>query len=251
MTPPSALSQRADVALVARGLAPSRSKAQALIEAGCVFCGDTPITKASDMITESAALRLEGLDHPWVSRGGMKLAKALEVFGLSPVGMICLDVGASTGGFTDVLLHHDATKVYAVDVGHDQLVQKLKVDPRVISLEGTNARSLTQAQIPDPIDWVVCDASFISLQLVLPAALALTKPAGVLIALIKPQFEVGKERLGKGGVVKDPALRAEVCTRIENWLKTEMNWTILGLADSPITGPAGNHEFLIAARKVG
>lgn len=240
---------RADIALVSSGLAHSRSKAQALIVAGCAFYGDAVITKPSELIEDVARLRLEGLDHPWVSRGGMKLARALEVFGISPAGLICLDVGASTGGFTDVLLSHDAAKVYAVDVGHDQLVAKLRNDPRVITLEGTNARTLTTEEIPEPVDLVVCDASFISLSLVLPAALALAKPGARLIALIKPQFEVGKERLGKGGVVKDPALHEEVCQSVRRWLENFMDWKVLGLADSPITGPAGNQEFLIAAQK--
>ncbi len=241
--------QRADIALITAGLALSRSKAQALIKAGCVLYGEDAVTKPSDMIDDPTRLRLEGLDHPWVSRGGMKLAEGLKVFDISPTGLTCLDIGASTGGFTDVLLHHGASVVYAVDVGHDQLVAKLKNDPRVILLEGTNARTLTPHDIPEPIDLVVCDASFISLSLVLPAALALAKPGARLIALIKPQFEVGKERVGKGGVVKDPALHEEACQSVRRWLENFMGWHILGLTDSPITGPAGNHEFLIAARK--
>lgn len=241
--------QRADIALISAGLALSRSKAQALIKAGCVFYGEAAVAKPSDMIEDASQLRLEGLDHPWVSRGGMKLAEALKVFEISPAGLVCLDIGASTGGFTDVLLHHGAAKVYAVDVGHDQLVAKLKDDPRVILREGTNARTLSHEDIPEPVDLVVCDASFISLSLVLPAALALAKPGARLIALIKPQFEVGKERLGKGGVVKDPALHEEVCQTVRRWLENFMDWKVLGLADSPITGPAGNQEFLIAAQK--
>lgn len=241
--------QRADIALISAGLALSRSKAQALIKASCVFYGEAAVTKPSEMIEDASQLRLEGLDHPWVSRGGMKLAEALKVFEIDPAGLVCLDIGASTGGFTDVLLHHGAAKVYAVDVGHDQLVAKLKDDPRVILREGTNARTLSHEDIPEPVDLVVCDASFISLSLVLPAALALAKPGARLIALIKPQFEVGKERLGKGGVVKDPALHEEVCQTVRRWLENFMDWKVLGLADSPITGPAGNQEFLIAAQK--
>lgn len=241
---------RADIALVTSGLAHSRSKAQALIAAGCAFYGEAAITKPSELIEDVALLRLDGLDHPWVSRGGMKLAKALEVFSLSPKDMICADIGASTGGFTDVLLTNGAQKVYAVDVGHDQLVAKIRDDPRVVVLEGTNARELAGFDIPDPLDLIVCDASFISLKLVLPAVMDLAKANALLIALIKPQFEVGKGRLGKDGVVKDPALHHEVCTSITTWMEQVMKWKVLGIADSPILGPAGNQEFLIAAQNV-
>jgi 23S rRNA (cytidine1920-2'-O)/16S rRNA (cytidine1409-2'-O)-methyltransferase len=195
-----------------------------------------------------AALILRGQDHPWVSRGGLKLAHGLGSFAIDPAGCLCLDVGASTGGFTDVLLSRGAAKVYAVDVGHGQLAWKLRTDPRVVVLEKTNARHLDRALIPEPVDLVVCDASFISLTLVLPAALALAKPDARLVALIKPQFEVGKGEVGKGGVVRDPAQHEAVCAKIRGWLEAQ-GWRVLGLTESPITGPEGNREFLIAAAK--
>jgi 23S rRNA (cytidine1920-2'-O)/16S rRNA (cytidine1409-2'-O)-methyltransferase len=241
--------ERADKVLVDRGLVESRAKAQALIMAGKVFSGDRRIAKAGDMVAEDAPLEVKGQDHPWVSRGGLKLAHALHEFGLDPAGAIAVDVGASTGGFTDVLLSHGAAKVYAVDVGHGQLAWKLRIDPRVVVLERTNARRLSGQEIPEPVDWVVCDASFIGLETVLPAALALAKPGAVAVALIKPQFEVGPERVGKGGVVRDPALHAEVCARIRAWFERQPGWSVIGLTESPITGPEGNREFLIAARR--
>jgi 23S rRNA (cytidine1920-2'-O)/16S rRNA (cytidine1409-2'-O)-methyltransferase len=194
---------------------------------------------------------VRGKDHPWVSRGGVKLDHALNYFGIDPSGLICLDVGASTGGFTDVLLARGAAKVYAVDVGHGQLAWKLRQDARVVVLERTNARHLTRAEIPEPIELIVCDASFIGLETVLPASLGLAAPGGCLIALIKPQFEVGPGRIGKGGVVRDPALHAEVCERIQAWLERQPGWRVLGITESPITGPEGNIEFLIAARHGG
>lgn len=239
---------RADQLLVARGLAESRAKAQALILAGLVYRGDRVVAKAGDLLDEAAELHLKGRDHPWVSRGGLKLAHGLEHFGLSPAGAVVLDVGASTGGFTDVALHHGAARVYAVDVGHGQLAWKLRQDPRVVVLERTNARHLTRDQVPDPVDLIVCDASFIGLEAVLPAPLSLAAPGAHLIALIKPQFEVGKGRVGKGGVVRDPELHGEVCDRIAGWLGSLPGWTLLGITESPILGPDGNKEFLIAAR---
>lgn len=241
--------QRVDILLVAQGLCDSRSRAQALIKAGHVFAGDVKIGKPSEAFADDTVFRIEGEDHPWASRGGLKLARALEHFGINPSGMVAIDVGASTGGFTDVLLTHGAQKVYAVDVGSGQMVQRLRDDPRVVNLEGTNARMLNERFIPEPADIVVCDASFISLELVLPAALRLTKPQAVLVALIKPQFEVGKGRVGKNGVVSDPALHEEVCERISRWLGSLEGWQVVGLTDSPILGPAGNREFLICARK--
>ncbi len=207
--------QRADVMLVERGLVESRSKAQALIMAGLVYAGTARVAKAGDMLPEDAALNVKGQEHPWVSRGGMKLAHGLAHFGLDPAGRICLDVGASTGGFTDVLLTNGAAKVYAVDVGHGQLAWKLRSDPRVLVLEKTNARHLTAEIIPEPIGALVCDASFIGLQTVLPAGLALCVPGAFAVALIKPQFEAGPEQVGKGGVVRDPAVHEEVCARVE------------------------------------
>src|SRR3954468_883209 len=225
---------RVDTLLVERGLVESRAKAQALIMAGLVYSDTLRIDKAGQMLAPDAPLALKGQDHPWVSRGGLKLVQGLDRFGIDPAGLTCLDVGASTGGFTDVLLSRGAAKIYAVDVGHGQLAWKLRQDPRIIVLERTNARHLTAAEIPDPIDLVVCDASFIGLETVLPAPLALTRPGARLIALIKPQFEVGKGRVGKGGVVRDPTLHHEVCARIEHWLVETMRWRVLGLTDSPI-----------------
>lgn len=238
---------RVDVALVERGLAESRAKAQALILAGLVYSDTRRIDKAGDLLPEGAPLSVKGQDHPWVSRGGLKLVKGLDEFGIDPAGLVGLDVGASTGGFTDVLLARGAAKVYAVDVGHGQLAWKLRQDPRVVVLEKTNARHLTRAEIPDPVDLVVCDASFIGLEVVLPGPLALAAPGARLVALIKPQFEVGKGRVGKGGVVREPELHAEVCERIRSWLESLPGWRVLGIAESPITGPEGNKEFLIGA----
>jgi len=240
---------RVDQALVDRGLAESRSKAQALILAGLVYANTRRIDKAGDQVPEDQALHVKGQDHPWVSRGGLKLVKGLDQFGIDPTGMVAMDVGASTGGFTDVLLTRGAAKVYAVDVGHGQLAWKLREDARVVVMEKTNARHLTAEQIPDPLDIVVCDASFIGLETVLPAAMALTRPGSFLVALIKPQFEVGKGRVGKGGVVREPELHQEVCDRISAWLAVQPGWTVLGIAESPITGPEGNKEFLIGGRR--
>jgi 23S rRNA (cytidine1920-2'-O)/16S rRNA (cytidine1409-2'-O)-methyltransferase len=238
---------RLDHLLVARGLADSRAKAQALIMAGVVFSGERKLTAAGDRVADDAPLEVRGRAHPWVSRGGLKLAHGLAYFKLDPAGRVALDVGASTGGFTDVLLHHGAAKVYAVDVGYGQLADKLRKDPRVVVLERTNARHLTAALVPEPVDAIVCDASFIGLRTVLPAALALARPGAFLVALIKPQFEAGRGRVGKKGVVRDPALHAEICATIETWLTARPGWRVLGVTPSPITGPEGNAEFLIAA----
>lgn len=240
---------RVDQLLVERGLAESRTRAQALIMAGTVFSGERKIAKAGDTLAPDAALEVKGRDHPWVSRGGLKLDHALAHFGWDITGAVVIDVGASTGGFTDVALTRGAAKVYAVDVGHGQLAWKLRQDERVVVLEKTNARHLSAEIIPEPVDLVVCDASFIGLKTVLPAAMALTKPHARLVALIKPQFEVGKARVGKGGVVRDPALHAEVCADIEAWMNAQPGWRVAGLTTSPITGPEGNVEFLIAAEK--
>ncbi|MFW7266761.1 TlyA family RNA methyltransferase [Gluconacetobacter sp. Hr-1-5] len=241
--------QRADQMLVDRGMVESRARAQALILAGVVYTGDRRVAKAGEQLPEDAPLLLKGQDHPWVSRGGVKLAHALEHFGLDPAGAVALDVGASTGGFTDVLLTHGATKVFAVDVGHGQLAWKLRSDPRVVVLEKCNARTLDATTIPDPIDVLVCDASFIGLRTVLPAGLALCKPGAWAVALIKPQFEAGREAVGAKGVVRDPAVHDAVCTMIQEWWSTLPGWTVLGVEPSPITGPEGNREFLIAARR--
>ena len=241
--------KRLDQILVERGLAESRTRAQALVIAGKVYSGERRLDKPGAPTAEDLAIELRGEPHPWVSRGGIKLAAGLDAFAIDPSGMVAIDVGASTGGFTDVLLQRGAAKVYAVDVGHGQLAWKLRNDPRVVVLERVNARHLTAEQVPEPVDIVVCDASFIGLETVLPAALALTKPAAYLVALIKPQFEVGKGKVGKGGVVRDPALHAEVCERIRAWLAALPGWTVLGIAESPIKGPEGNIEFLIGGRR--
>ncbi|HEY9343957.1 MAG TPA: TlyA family RNA methyltransferase [Inquilinus sp.] len=242
---------RADLVLVERGLAESRARAQALILAGLVYEGTKRVEKPGDGVAQPEALSVRGRDHPWVSRGGLKLVKGLDHFGIDPAGLVGLDVGASTGGFTDVLLSRGAGKVYAVDVGHGQLAWSLRQDPRVVVLERTNARHLDRALIPDPIGIVVCDASFIGLETVLPAALALAAPGARAVALIKPQFEVGPDRVGKGGVVRDPELHREVCDRIAAWLAARPGWQVLGITESPITGPEGNVEFLIGGRFEG
>ena len=239
---------RLDNLLVERGFAESRAKAQALILAGAVYSGETRLDKAGQSVSTNLPVGLRGRDHDYVSRGGIKLAHALEHFGVDPAGLTCLDIGASTGGFTDVLLRRGAAKVFAVDVGHGQLAWPLRQDSRVVVLERTNARALNRETIPDPPQLISCDVSFIGLETVLPAALALATPGAFLIALIKPQFEVGKDRVGKGGVVKDPADHRAVCERIAAWIAAPPGWTVLGLTESPITGPAGNKEFLIAAR---
>lgn len=244
--------RRADQLLVDRGLVESRTRAQALIMAGLVFSGpqaDKRVAKAGDQLTEDTLLTLKGQDHPWVSRGGLKLAHALEHFSLSPEGKNALDVGASTGGFTDVLLANGAAHVWAVDVGHGQLAWKLRSDPRVTVLEKTNARHLSTAHVPEPVDIVVCDASFIGLRTVLPAALEMVKPGGWAVALIKPQFEAGRAFVGPKGVVRDPEVHERVCAEVREWFDALPGWRVLGIEASPITGPEGNREFLIAARK--
>ena len=239
--------QRLDTLLVSRGLVESRAKAQAMSIAGLVWSGDRRLDKPGQMLPADTKLECRGRTHPWVSRGGVKLAHGLDHFGIDPSGTVALDIGASTGGFTDVLLQRGAARVYAVDVGHGQLDWKLRQDSRVVVVERCNARYLTPTEIPEPPDLVVCDASFISLTTVLPAALDLAAPGARLVALIKPQFEVGKRRVGKGGVVRDPELHAEVCASITAWLASRPGWTVLGVTESPIRGPEGNVEFLIAA----
>jgi 23S rRNA (cytidine1920-2'-O)/16S rRNA (cytidine1409-2'-O)-methyltransferase len=242
--------RRLDELLVERGLADTRGRAQALILAGKVFDGKGQrLDKPGLAVAADRAIELRGQDHPWVSRGGLKLVHGLDVFAVDVHGKICLDVGASTGGFTDVLLARGAAKVYAVDVGHGQLAWRLRQDARVIVLERTNARHLTRAQVSDPIDIVVCDASFIGLATVLPAPMTLAAPGAALIALIKPQFEVGPGRVGKGGIVRDPELHGEVCARIAAWLASQPGWTVVGMTESPIVGAEGNREFLICGRK--
>ena len=243
------MKQRADQLAVASGLAETRARAQALILAGKVFSGTARIDKPGTMLAEDTKLTLAVPDHPWVSRGGLKLAHALESFALSPEGRVCLDVGASTGGFTDVLLAHGAARVHAVDVGHGQLAWTLRTDPRVVVHERTNARYLDAAAIPEPIGALVCDASFIGLATLLPAPLALCAPGAWAVALIKPQFEAGREAIGRKGVVRDATVHEAVCARVRAWWAALPGWKVLGIAESPITGPEGNREFLIAARR--
>ncbi len=243
-----AADKRLDQLLVERGLAETRARAQALVLAGEVWSGDKRLDKPGLRLTDHAPLRVKGRDHPYVSRGGIKLDHGLAYFGFDPRDKVALDIGASAGGFTDVLLSRGAKRVFAVDVGHGQLAWKLRQDPRVVVFERVNARYLSTEQIPEPVDMIVCDASFIGLEIVLPAALALAAPNADLIALIKPQFEVGKGRVGRGGVVHEPALHAEVRSRITAWLGKQPGWHVIGTTESPIRGPNGNIEFLIGAR---
>jgi 23S rRNA (cytidine1920-2'-O)/16S rRNA (cytidine1409-2'-O)-methyltransferase len=237
---------RADQLLVDRGLVESRARAQAVILAGLVFSGDRKLEKAGQMLAEDAPLELKGKDHPWVSRGGIKLAHALDHFGWDVTGAVALDVGASTGGFTDVLLSRGAAKVFAVDVGTNQLAWKLRQDPRVVVLEKVNARYLSHESVTETIDIITCDASFIALAKVLDRAVDFAKTGGRLIALIKPQFEAERSEIGKGGVVRDPAVHARVCAGAAAWVESR-GWTVVGIAPSPITGPEGNVEFLLGA----
>lgn len=241
---------RLDTLLVDRGLVASRTKAQALVLAGRVYSGERRLDKPGQSMAVDIPLTVRQDEYEWVSRGGVKLAHGLAHFSVDPKDRDCLDVGASTGGFTDVLLQAGARRVWAVDVGRGQLDWSLRTDDRVTVLEGVNARYLTRAEIPDPPFLVVCDASFIGLQTVLPAPLALASDDAVLIALIKPQFEVGRGRVGKGGVVRDAALHQEVCDRIRNWLADDIGWEVDGVTESPLRGPKGNLEFLIAAHKI-
>ena len=244
-----AAKRRADQLLVEQGLAESRAKAQALILAGLVSIAGRRVAKPGTSLAEDAELTLAGRDHPWVSRGGVKLAFALDHFAIDPADTVALDIGASTGGFTDVLLAKGAARVHAVDVGRGQLAWKLRQDSRVVVHEGINARYLARAEIAEPIDLVTCDASFIGLATLLPAPLALAAESAALVALIKPQFEAGPGDVGKGGVVRDPAIHRAVCERVAAWLGAQPGWHVVGIAGSPITGPAGNREFLIYARK--
>ncbi|WP_343519379.1 TlyA family RNA methyltransferase [Sphingomonas sp.] len=238
---------RPDQLLVERGLAESRTRAQALILAGLVFSGDKRVDKPGQPIAPDAPLEVKGRDHPWVSRGGVKLAHALDHFGIDPSGMVAIDVGSSTGGFTDVLLTRGAVRVYAVDSGTNQLAWKLRQDERVVVHEQTSARVLTRAHIPEPVDLVVCDASFIGLAKVLERPFAFVRAGAWVVALIKPQFEAGRDEVGKGGVVRDPAVHERVCGEVVAWLEGA-GWHVEGVTRSPITGPEGNVEFLVAAR---
>ena len=236
--------KRADLLLVERGLFESRAKAQAAIAAGLVTADDEPVHKPSDAVAIDCVLRAAPA-HPWVSRGGIKLAAGLDHFGFDPSGRIGLDVGASTGGFTEVLLARGARRIYAVDVGHGQLHARVASRPDVVALEGVDARLLTPAMIPEPLALTTVDVSFISLKLVLPSALALLRPPAWLVALIKPQFEAGRHNLKKG-VVRDPQAHAAVCDDIAAFVAAQ-GWRVVGVIPSPIAGGDGNHEFLIGA----
>jgi 23S rRNA (cytidine1920-2'-O)/16S rRNA (cytidine1409-2'-O)-methyltransferase len=240
------MKQRVDQLLAERGLAESRTRAQALILAGLVFAGERKVAKAGEMVADDVVLEVRGRDHPWVSRGGVKLAHGLDQFGWDVAGAVAMDVGSSTGGFTDVLLTRGAVRVYAVDSGTNQLAWKLRQDPRVVVLEQLSARLLTQAHVPEPVDLIVCDASFIGLAKVLERPLSFTKTEARLLALIKPQFEAGKAEVGKGGVVRDADVHARVCAEVAAWLAAQPGWRVAGVVPSPITGPEGNIEFLIA-----
>lgn len=241
---------RADQLLVDTGLAESRARAQALILAGLVYLGDRKVEKAGQQVAADADLDVRGRDHPWVSRGGIKLAHALVEFAIDVTGFVAIDVGSSTGGFTDVLLSNGAAKVYAVDSGTNQLAWKLRSDDRVIVHEQTSARILTDAHIPEPIDIIVCDASFISLSKVLEKPVSFARAGAQIVALIKPQFEARREEVGKNGVVRDPLVHQRVCAEVQDWAQAQ-GWTVAGLTQSPITGPQGNVEFLLHARLGG
>ena len=238
---------RLDQLIVDRGLAESKTRAQALVMAGHVLVGETKALKPGQQVAEDVGVTIKGSDHPWVSRGGIKLAHALAEFGIDVAGTVAMDIGSSTGGFTDVLLTSGAAKVYAVDSGTNQLAWKLRQDERVIVHEQTSARILTEVHIPEPIDIIVCDASFIGLAKVLERPLSFAKPQAQLVALIKPQFEAGRDEVGKGGVVRNEAVHQRVCDEVQMWL-VEKGWTVEGLTTSPITGPQGNVEFLVWAK---
>ena len=241
---------RIDQLLVDRGLAESRTRAQALVMAGLVFAGDRKVEKAGQQVAADAALDVRGRDHPWVSRGGVKLAHGLDYFEWDVAGAVAIDVGSSTGGFTDVLLSRGAARVYAVDSGTNQLAWKLRQDSRVIVRERTSARVLTAEHIPEAVDLIVCDASFIGLAKVLEVPLGFAKPDARALVLVKPQFEAGRDEVGKGGVVRDPAVHARVCDEAAAWFAAR-GWRVLGVTQSPITGPEGNVEFLLAAERGG
>lgn len=240
-------SSRADVFLVEHGYAHTRAEAQEAIEAGKVFDGGRRIIKPSQHLNETSRIKYERA-HPFVSRAALKLAGALKYFDLSPRGLVCLDLGASTGGFSEVLLMHGAKRIFAIDVGHGQLDPKIMNDPRVVSIERTNARDLKP--LSDPPQAIAADLSFISLKLALPPALVMAAPGAWLIALVKPQFEAGKENIGKGGIVRDATVHEAVLADIAAWLPSNTGWSVTGTMESPVKGGDGNREFLLAARKL-
>jgi 23S rRNA (cytidine1920-2'-O)/16S rRNA (cytidine1409-2'-O)-methyltransferase len=241
--------KRLDVVLVEKGLAETQARAASLVMAGMVYAGTKRLDKPGMLLAEAADINVKNAKtHQWVSRGGIKLAHGLAHFALDPKGKTAIDVGSSTGGFTDVLLHHGARKVYAVDVGYGELDWRLRQDERVVVLERVNARFLEHSHIPEAVDMIVCDASFIGLETVLATPLTFAAVGAVLVALIKPQFEVSREAVGNG-IITDPALHKEVCERIEAFIARLPGWEVMGITPSPIKGMEGNTEFLIAARK--
>jgi 23S rRNA (cytidine1920-2'-O)/16S rRNA (cytidine1409-2'-O)-methyltransferase len=240
------ISNRADVFLVEHGYAKTRAEAQEAIAAGKVFDGGRPVLKPSQRLNETSRIRYERA-HPFVSRGALKLVAALDRFGFSPQGHVCLDLGASTGGFSEVLLARGARRVYAVDVGHGQLDPRIAGDARVVSMEGVNARSMKP--LPEAPQAITADLSFISLKLALPPALAMAATGAWLVALVKPQFEAGPEHVGKGGIVRDEDAQRAALADIEMWLSSVDGWTVAGAIESPVKGGDGNREYLIAARK--
>jgi 23S rRNA (cytidine1920-2'-O)/16S rRNA (cytidine1409-2'-O)-methyltransferase len=244
--------ERLDKLLVDRGLCASRERARALVMSGVVLVNGHPETKPGTLVYPEAEVTLREADHPYVSRGALKLVKGLDAFAIDPTGMVALDIGASTGGFTDVLLRRGAARVYAIDVGYGQLAWSLRQDPRVVTLERQNARSIDVALVPEACDLAVIDVSFISLTLVLPRVAALLRPpAGKpIVALVKPQFEVGREQVGKGGVVRDEEVRLGAVMKIRTWA-TAHGFTAGEHVESPITGPAGNVEYLLLLRTAG
>lgn len=240
--------KRLDEALVGRGLYLTRSRARDAIKRGTVTVDGIMVTKPAQRVADNAVIALADAARAYVSRAALKLSRALDHFALSPKGLHCLDIGASTGGFSEVLLEGGATHVTAIDVGYDQFAASLRADPRITLWEGLNARDLTRAHVKGPLELIVCDVSFISLRLALPAALDLAEPGARLVALIKPQFEAGREALGRDGIVRSETLRRQICDDIASWLKVQ-GWDVIGLLLSPLKGGSGNSEFLIAAEK--
>lgn len=239
--------RRLDLVLVERGLAPTRARAQGAIRAGHVRVGGRLAVKPADLVEETDEIEFTAPEHPYVSRGALKLLHALDSFGLDPSGRTCLDLGASTGGFVQVLLERGAAHVVAVDVGHGQLAPEIAANPRIRAIEGLNVKNLKREQVPEPIEFITADLSFIGLAKALPPALKLAEPGAYLVALIKPQFEVGPENVGKGGIVRDAAQHEKACNEVARWLEEEMNWRVIGIVPSAIEGGDGNREFLLAA----
>ena len=243
------MKQRLDQALVERGLSPTRSQARDLVRRGCVTVAGVTATKPARTVEAATAIEVAPRAQPFVSRGGLKLAAALERFAFASTGRVCLDIGASTGGFTQVLLEAGAARVWAVDIGRGQLSPRLAGDARVVSREGFDARNLSASEIAEPFGAIVADASFISLIRVLPPAMALAAPGAWLVALIKPQFEVGRDDIGSGGIVRSEPARDRAVAMVRDWLTSQHPWTVNGVIPSPIVGGAGNREFLIGAHR--